>query len=116
MYENFIECTQSMNNLKNDWTTLNKCISDLVHAMRQHYKKAVKILKKAGFSWGSVDPCLYIKKCQGQSIHSSVCRWQLNGMEAQGNRKGNTSTFENINCIESSGKTAKSFVLQSEVF
>ena len=34
----------------------------LVTVMKQHYRKAIKILKNSGIVGGSIDPCLYMKK------------------------------------------------------
>ena len=38
------------------------CSDGLVQAVRQCYKKAVKILNYSGFVNGNVYPCLYVKK------------------------------------------------------
>ena len=46
----------------NDCILFNKVIYGLVQAMRKFYEKAIDILKKAGFSGGNVNPCLYMKK------------------------------------------------------
>ena len=52
------------NVVKNDCIILNKYIHGLVHAARQYYKKAVKILKKSYFVGGNVNPCLNVKKIE----------------------------------------------------
>ena len=41
---------------------LNKCIYIFVQAVRQYYKKTIKILKNSRFVGCSTDPCLYMKK------------------------------------------------------
>ena len=45
---------------KDDCIILGKCMYGLVKAARQYYKKAEK--SDVGFTWGNVDPCLYMKK------------------------------------------------------
>ena len=56
-------CPQGMNNIgKDDCIILNKCIYGLVPAMRQYYKRAVEILKKAGFSRGNKG-IVYVALC-----------------------------------------------------
>ena len=54
---------------KDDCIILNKCIYDFVHAKRQYYKKAVKIIKNLGFIGGNVNPCLCIKKSVKDIVH-----------------------------------------------
>ena len=66
----YMECPQDMTNMsKVVCIILNKCISGLIKATRQYYKKAIEILKKVGLIGGNVDPCLYMKKIfAGQAI------------------------------------------------
>ena len=51
---------------------LNKQIYGLVQAVRQHYNKAVKILKNLGFIGGNIDPCLYIKKSAKGVVYAAL--------------------------------------------
>ena len=61
--EIYMGCHQGMSNIKeDDCIILNKCIYGLVLPAWQHYKKAVKILKRSGFVRNSIDPCLYVKR------------------------------------------------------
>ena len=61
--EIYMECPQSMSNIKNDDCIIsNKCIYGLVQAARQYYKKVIQILKNLGFVRGNIYPCLYVKK------------------------------------------------------
>ena len=70
-----MECLPGMENIgKDDCITLNNCIYGLVQVTRQHCERSIKMLKKAGFGGGNVDSCLYLKKSEGCSIHSSLCR------------------------------------------
>ena len=60
-----MECPPGMKDIeRDDCIILGKCIYDLVQAERQYNKKAVEILKKVGFTGGSLDPCHYFKKAQ----------------------------------------------------
>ena len=75
LYENLIwetsmQCTN--NSGKDDCVIFNKWICSLVHAMRQLFKKAFKILKKVGFSGVNVDPCLYMKKSAGGIVYIAL--------------------------------------------
>ena len=58
--------TKSPPNMKDlgqyDRIILQKCIYGLVKPARQYNKKAVKILKKIGFTRGYVNPCLYLNQ------------------------------------------------------
>ena len=67
------ECPRGMCDVgKDDSFILNKGIYGLVHAARQHYRKAVKILKNLGFIGGNVDPCLYIKKSAKDIVYIAL--------------------------------------------
>ena len=55
--EFFLECPQEKGCI-----ILNKWIDGLVQAVRQCYKKAIKILKNSGFA-RIINQCLYMKKC-----------------------------------------------------
>ena len=57
-----MECSSGVKVGKNDYIILEKSIYDLVQAARQYNKKAVEILKKIGFTWGNVQPSLFMKK------------------------------------------------------
>ena len=64
-----MECPQGMSDeIKDDCVILNKCINGLVQTSGKCCKIAVKILKKAGFVGGNVDPCLYVKKSEKVEI------------------------------------------------
>ena len=61
--KNYVECPQGILSIKtNNCIILNKFIYGLIQLIRQHYKKAIKILKNSGFIGGSIDQCLYMKK------------------------------------------------------
>ena len=58
-----MKCPQGMSNVnRNGCIIFNKCIYGLVQAARQYYKKAIEMLKKAGFVGGNANPCFHVKK------------------------------------------------------
>ena len=61
--EIYVKWLQGMYDIgKDDCIILNKCLYGLVQVTRQHFKKAIKILKNLGFVGGYIDPSLYAKK------------------------------------------------------
>ena len=69
---------------KDDCIVWNKCNKGLLQASRQHYKKAVKILK-SGFIGDNDEHCLYVKKSEKsilmneghykRIIYTHLCLW-----------------------------------------
>ena len=57
--EIYMECPPGIKDIET--MNVSLCFYGLVQAAIQCNKKAVIILKKVWFTWGNVDPCLYMK-------------------------------------------------------
>ena len=76
-------CPQGMSDVgKDENIILNKCIYGLVQAVRQYYKKAVKILDNFGSVGGNVNPCLYIKKSAKDIVYVALHNLMVGDVEA----------------------------------
>ena len=60
--EIYMECPLGMDKKGNKILVLTKSIYGLVQVARQWYERAVYTLEKIGFTGGSVDPHLYMRK------------------------------------------------------
>ena len=59
----YMKGPQGMPNVqKDDFIILNGCIYGFIQALRQYFKKAIKILMNLELMGGNVDPYLYMKK------------------------------------------------------
>ena len=68
-----MEYPQGMSDIRrDDCIILNKCIYGLVQAVRQYYKKVIKIFKNSGFKGGTVDPYLFIKKSAKSIVYVAL--------------------------------------------
>ena len=72
--EIYMECPKGMSSMQKDGCIiLNKWIYSLVQAARQYYKKTVRVLRNLGFTGGSVDPSLYVKKSAKVIVYVALC-------------------------------------------